>query len=539
MSTPNAASPSAPRALLSVSDKAGLAEFAAGLASLGFELVSTGGTKRALESAGLSVLDVSDVTGFPEMMDGRVKTLHPKVHGGLLGRLAIDADVMQQHDIRAIDLVCVNLYPFEETIAGEGVTIEDAIEQIDIGGPSMLRSAAKNHARVTVVIQPSQYDDVLAALREGRCDAAMRRRLAAAVFERTATYDRAIADYFASQLSSDAESSEGHEGAESAADLTLELTLRSTLRYGENPHQWAAFYTEPDPPKTSLAAAEQRNGKELSYNNLIDVDAALQIVRDFKQPACCVIKHTNPCGCATGDELAQVFLDAYAGDPVSAFGSILGFNRQLDVATAEALCEPGRFIEAIIAPGYEPAAIDLLTTKPKWKANVRLLELPSMLDERVGAKTFRSVTGGLLAQDLDDRPDDEAAWHVASERNPSTEEQRALAFVWAAVRHVKSNAIALAQNTATGAMLVGVGAGQMSRLDSSMIAARKAGDRAAGSVLGSDAFFPFRDGVDQAAEAGVRAIIQPGGSRNDDEVIAACNEHGIAMVMTGTRHFRH
>ena len=519
------------RALLSVSDKTGLLPFATGLAELGFELVSTGGTKRHLADGGLDVRDISEVTGFPEMMDGRVKTLHPKVHGGLLGRLDVDADVMAEHDIRPIDVVCVNLYPFQETVAKPETTLPEAIEQIDIGGPSMLRSAAKNYTRVAVVTEPSQYDGVLAALRDGSLDDALRLRLARTVFAKTARYDEAIATYLGQAITGAAAT-----GGEAATpDLTLNFSLRSTLRYGENPRQTAAFYVEPSPAPTTLAAATQRNGKELSYNNLLDADAALQIVRDFVEPACCVIKHTNPCGCATADTLDAAFLNAYAGDPVSAFGSILGFNRPVDAATAERLCEPGRFIEAIIAPGYDDDAFEMLTTKPKWKKNVRLLELPALRDASEPSMTYRSVTGGLLAQELDDRADDPSEWAVATRRAPSEAERADLAFAWAVVRHVKSNAIVLCRDRA----LLGAGAGQMSRLDSSMIAARKAGDRAEGSVLGSDAFFPFRDGVDQAAAAGVKAIIQPGGSKNDQEVIEACDEHGIAMLFTGNRHFRH
>ena len=518
-----------PRALLSVSDKTGVVEFAGGLAELGYELVSTGGTRRHLAEAGLTVIDISDVTDFPEMMDGRVKTLHPKVHGGLLGRLERDADVMAEHDIRPIDVVCVNLYPFEETIASGEATLEEAIEQIDIGGPSMLRSAAKNHERVVVVTEPAQYDHVLDRLRSGEMTQQDRLKLAAAVFVKTARYDRAIGDYLSAASTDDAD-----DGV-IEADLTLRYELRSTLRYGENPRQWAAFYVEPNAAPTTLAAAVQRNGKELSYNNLLDCDAALQLARDLRSAGCCVLKHTNPCGCAEADDLATAFENAYAGDPVSAFGSILGFNRPVDVATAERLCEPGRFIEAIVAPGFDDDAFEMLTTRPKWKSNVRLLEVAAMGDSSAPSKHFRSVTGGLLAQDLDDRADDPSDWTVATERQPTEAERADLEFAWTCVRHVKSNAIVLCKDR----MLLGAGAGQMSRLDSSIIAARKAGERASGSVLGSDAFFPFRDGVDQAAAAGVTAIIQPGGSRNDNEVIAACNEHGIAMLMTGNRHFRH
>ena len=522
------------RALISVSDKTGVAEFAAGLVELGFQIVSTGGTARHLGEAGVETIDIADVTGFPEMMDGRVKTLHPKVHGGLLGRLDQDAVVMAEHGIAPIELVCVNLYPFEQTVAKADTLLEDAIEQIDIGGPSMLRSAAKNSERVVVVTDPQQYESVLGGLRDGTLDRAGRLRLATAVFEKTADYDRAIADYLARQSSSDQGDDSG-ERSDHSPSLELRFDLRSTLRYGENPHQWAAFYTEPSPAATTLAAARQRNGKELSYNNLLDCDAALQLARDFDDPACCVLKHTNPCGCAVADSLEEAFVNAYSGDPVSAFGSILGFNRPVDVATAERLVEPGRFIEAIVAPGYDDAAFEMLTTVPKWKKNVRLLEIPQFDRPEQSPVVFRSVSGGLLAQDHDDRPPDPASWTVATDRQPTDAERADLIFAWAVVRHVKSNAIVLCGDRT----LYGAGAGQMSRLDSAIIAARKAGDRAAGAVLGSDAFFPFRDGVDQAAAAGVTAIVQPGGSKNDAEVVAACDEHDIAMLFTGRRHFRH
>lgn len=519
------------RALVSVSDKSGLDEFVRGLVETGFEILSTGGTRKFLEDAGIPVIDVTNYTEFPEIMDGRVKTLHPKVHGAILGRptLASDAEAISAHGIVPFQIVVCNLYPFEETIAKPGVTIPDAIEQIDIGGPSMVRSAAKNHAHVAIVTSPRQYADVLERFRNGSDDEDWRRTLAAAAFEMTATYDRAIADYMAG-ITGGSDSSEQAWGER----LSLNLQLQSSLRYGENPHQKAAFYVESDAPPTSVARAEQLHGKELSYNNIMDLDAAKTVVSDFDQPAACVIKHNNPCGCAVADNPADAFENAHAGDPVSAFGSIIGLNRTVDLATAERLCEPGRFIEAVIAPGYDEDAFELLTTKPKWKNNVRLMRV-EFSDTGRGAPEYRRVSGGLLVQDRDDLPQPEDDWKSATEREPTPEEMADLRFAWRVCRHVKSNAIVFAKE----GMLLGAGAGQMSRLDSSFIAAMKSGDRSQGGVVASDAFFPFRDGIDEAAKAGIRAVIQPGGSRRDDEVIAACNEHGMAMIFTGRRHFRH
>lgn len=519
------------RALLSCSDKSGLVAFAQGLVKLGFDLISTGGTRKTLQDAGLPVIDISQHTGFPEMMDGRVKTLHPKVHGGLLGRpnLPDDAAAMKAHDISPIEVVVVNLYPFVETISRPDVTIEEAIEQIDIGGPSMIRSAAKNHAFVTVVTSPQQYEQVLQELSHGQTSPEFRRELAGAAFEMTARYDRAIADYFAKIAPSVC------TDPDFPPRLSLTLERRSELRYGENPHQRAAFYVEPGYDPATLAAAEVLHGKELSYNNLLDLDAAMQIVREFRQPAAVVIKHNNPCGCALGETPAEAYVAADAGDPVSAFGSILGFNRKLDQATAEQLCVPGRFIEAIIAPDYAEDAFQTLITTPKWKNNVRLLKCAGMTESRPLSLDFRRVSGGLLVQDRDEDADPRSEWRVVTEREPTPEEREDLEFAWLVCKHVKSNAILFSKNRA----VVGVGAGQMSRLDSAYIAAYKAGDRSRGAVCASDAFFPFRDGIDQIAEAGVKAVIQPGGSKRDDDVIAACNEHGIAMLFTGRRHFRH
>ena len=519
------------RALVSVSDKTGLESFVRGLTTLGFEILSTGGTRRFLEQAGIPVMDVTSYTGFPEIMDGRVKTLHPKVHGAILGRptLASDAAAIAAHGIVPFQLVVVNLYPFQQTVAKPDVSFDEAVENIDIGGPSMVRSAAKNHAHVSIVTQPSQYNNVLQRLQENSLDEPFRRSLAAAAFELTAAYDRSISDYMANVIAAES-GSKGSFGAR----LALSFRLQQELRYGENPHQRAAFYVEDQPSPASIASARQLSGKELSFNNLLDLDAAMAIVSEFAQPAACVIKHNNPCGCAVAESLSEAFDKAYEGDPVSAFGSIIGLNRSVDAATAERMCVPGRFIEAIIAPAYDDDARQILATKPKWKNNVRLMQLEFQNADKA-APEYRQVSGGMLVQDRDDLPQSDVNWKVVTVRQPTAEELADLRFAWAVCRHVKSNAIIFARN----GMLLGAGAGQMSRLDSSMIAAHKAGDRSHGGVVASDAFFPFRDGIDAAAKAGIRAAIQPGGSRNDDEVITACNEHGMSMIFTGIRHFRH
>lgn len=517
------------RALISVSDKTGLGPFAKGLVGAGFEILSTGGTAKFLKEQGINVIDVSSYTEFPEIMGGRVKTLHPRVHGAILGRpdLPEDAAAIAEHGIVPFELVVVNLYPFEQTIAKEGVSVEEAIEQIDIGGPSMVRSAAKNHAYVGILTSPDQYESVLAELSGEGMTLALRRQLAGAAFESTACYDRAISNYFSKINNTESEYPE---------QLTLSFNKQGDdLRYGENPHQTAAFYIEATPPAASIAAAKQLHGKALSYNNLIDVEAAFAIAREFEDPAVVVIKHTNPCGCAIGTDLAEAFINAYAGDPISAFGSILGFNRTLDVSTAELLAEPGRFVEAIIAPGYEDQALEILRTKPKWKNNVRLLQCPAFADQQETSYEYRKISGGLLVQQRDDQSDPEDEYKVVTDRIPTDAELRDLKFAWKVCKHVKSNAILFAKN----GMVVGVGAGQMSRLDSSFIASHKAGERSQGAVVASDAFFPFRDGIDEAAKAGVTAAIQPGGSRNDPQVIEACNEHNIAMIFTGYRHFKH
>ncbi|HEX4148458.1 MAG TPA: bifunctional phosphoribosylaminoimidazolecarboxamide formyltransferase/IMP cyclohydrolase, partial [Pirellulales bacterium] len=515
------------RALISVSDKTGLADFARGLAAAGVELFSTGGTRKFLEGLGLAVRDVSAYTGFPEMMDGRVKTLHPKVHAGILCRRDHPDDMaaLEQHGIVSFELVVVNLYPFEATVARPDVSDAEAIENIDIGGPSLIRAAAKNHAFVTVVTSPEQYAEVLGEIARDRTTSfELRRKLAGAAYGQTGRYDQAITQYFARAEA---------EGA-FARPLHLSLERREVLRYGENPHQQAALYAEPSPPADSLVAARQVHGKELSYNNLLDLDSALAIVRGLSDPAVAVIKHNNPCGAAMAGSVAEATRRALAGDPVSAFGSVLGFNRPVDAAAAEVLAEPGQFIEAIIAPGFEAAAIEILTTKPKWKANVRLLEIGT-LSMGKPSWDYRRVSGGLLVQSADSLPDPEAEWQVVTEASPSDAQRAELRFAWNLVRHVKSNAIVLAKDQS----LCGVGAGQMSRVDSVNIAIQKAGPRVTGSVLGSDAFFPFADSVQLAAAAGVAAFIQPGGSRNDAEVIAACNQHGLPMIFTGRRHFKH
>jgi len=523
-------SPPIQRALISVSDKTHLDRFARVLDAAGVEIFSTGGTRRYLEQAGIAVCDVADYTGFPEMMDGRVKTLHPKVHGGLLCRRDNDAHMAsaKEHGIEMFDLVVVNLYPFEETIARPEVTTDEAIEQIDIGGPSMVRSAAKNHAFVTLATDPTQYDAIAEQLQaEGCTTLELRRELAGAAFAQTAAYDTAIATYFA-KLNSSVEQS-------FAPRVILSLEHRTSLRYGENPHQSAALYAlEGSHSANSLVNAKQLHGKELSYNNLLDLDAAVAIARSLPQPGVAVLKHNNPCGAATGKTLAEAVAKAWAGDPLSAFGSILGVNVPVDGPMAELLAEPGKFVEAIIAPEFTAEAFDILTTKPKWKANVRLLQM-NPFPSGSGAPVFRQIDGGMLCQAADDMPDDSSAWKVVTQSQPTDLLQADLALAWAVCRHVKSNAIVLAKDEA----LVGVGAGQMSRVDSVEIAIRKAADSARGAVLASDAFFPFDDSIHQAAEAGIAAVIQPGGSRRDDEVIAACNQHGLPMIFTGMRHFRH
>jgi phosphoribosylaminoimidazolecarboxamide formyltransferase/IMP cyclohydrolase len=514
--------------LISVSSKLGLGPFAQGLAAAGVELFSTGGTRQYLESEGLQVRDVAEYTGFPEMLDGRLKTLHPKIHGGILARhnRADDLASLREHGIATFELVVVNLYPFEATIARPDATFEEAVEQIDIGGPSLIRAAAKNHAFITVATDAVQYPEILEQIAaQGHTTAELRRELARAAFGRTGRYDQLIADYLASEAHAEQFPKHWFVG----------FRRKEVLRYGENPHQAAALYAPvATVEQASLVSAQQLSGKELSYNNLLDLDSAMVIARSLAEPACVVIKHNNPCGAAVGGELAAATRAAFDGDPVSAFGSVLGFNRVVDAATAEVLAEPGRFVEAVVAPDFDPAALEVLTTKPKWKANVRLMKA-GPLQTPPDSLQVRQIEGGLLVQQADVAVDPESEWKVVTAVQPRADQRDDLRFAWAIVRHVKSNAIVLAQ----GGALVGVGAGQMSRVDSTEIAVKKAGDRAKGSVLASDAFFPFADSVAQAAAAGITAIIQPGGSKRDDEVIAACNEHRIAMIFTGRRHFKH
>ncbi len=520
-------SPRVQRALISVSDKMGLAEFARGLAAAGVEIFSTGGTRKHLESEGLAVRDVAEYTGFPEMMGGRLKTLHPKVHGGILCRHDNPDDMksLAEHGIVTFELVVVNLYPFETTVARKGVTLDEAIEQIDIGGPTMVRAAAKNHAFTTIATHAAQYSEILDQITAGGgTTLELRRRLAGEAFAHTARYDRAIADFFAGATA---------EGP-FPGTVTIHLTRKAVLRYGENPHQQAALYARPDCHGASVVAARQLHGKELSYNNLLDLDSALAIVRQFSDPAAAVIKHNNPCGAAVAGTLAEALQRAMEGDPLSAFGSVLGLNQTVDAATADVLAQPGLFVEAIVAPHFHDEALHILTTRPKWKANVRLLEV-GQLDRSQSPWTYRCVEGGVLMQESDALPDPEEVWEIVTDARPTEAQMADLRFAWEMVRHVKSNAIVLCQDRT----LLGAGAGQMSRVDSVEIAVKKAGDRSEGSVLGSDAFFPFPDSIDKAAAAGVAAIIQPGGSKNDEAAIAACNRHGIAMIFTGRRHFKH
>jgi phosphoribosylaminoimidazolecarboxamide formyltransferase/IMP cyclohydrolase len=514
-----------PRALLSVSDKSGLVDFARALHELGWELISTGGTSKAIRDAGLPCADVSAVTNFPEMLDGRVKTLHPAVHGGLLARRDLPEHMaaIAEHGIATIDLVCVNLYPFRQTAAKAGVSPEAVIEQIDIGGPSMIRSAAKNFASVTVIVDPADYGPVLAALRGKHNDLELRRNLfrreiAAKVFEHTAAYDAMIAAWFAAQ-----------RGERFPERLALAFERQQSLRYGENPGQLAAFYVEA--PGAGLAALRQRGGKELSFNNLLDLEGALLATDPFAgEIACAIVKHTTPCGLATGTSALDAYKKALACDPVSAFGSIIAFTVEVDDAAAAAVAN--LFVECVVAPSFTPGAIELLGAKK----NLRVLE--GSAPPRAGSLDFKTVRGGILAQERASARLDDNEWQVVTKRQPTAAEHTDMLFAWRAVASVKSNAIVLARDGAT----IGIGAGQMSRVDAAFLSvhkARAAGHSTVGTALGSDAFFPFRDSVDQAAEAGVKAIVQPGGSVRDAEVIAAADEHGITMIFTGRRTFRH
>lgn len=507
------------RALISVSDKTGIVELAQTLESKGVEIISTGGTKRALDEAGVQTIGIEEVTGFPEMMDGRVKTLHPLIHGGLLGRRDVDSHVaaMDEHNIQPIDYVIVNLYPFKETISKEEVALEEAIENIDIGGPSMLRSAAKNYDAVTVVVDAEDYDEVIEEIKtDGKTSFETRQRLAAKVFRHTASYDSLIAQYLTDVV-----------GEKEPEKLTVTYEKKQSLRYGENSHQEATFYEEPLAVNYSIAQAEQLHGKALSYNNIKDADAAIRIARDFDESVAVALKHMNPCGVGVGQDVEQAFDRAYEADPVSIFGGIVVVNGEVTKALAEKLHKI--FLEIVIAPSFSEEALAVLTKKK----NIRLLEL-DFSDAKTGGKEIVSVLGGALRQDQD-LIEEAPEWTVPTETEPTDEQWKALAFNWNVVKHVKSNAIVVGNDKRT----LGIGAGQMNRVGAVKIAIEEAGEFAEGAVLASDAFFPMDDSVEYAAKHGIKAIIQPGGSIKDQDSIDKANEYGIAMVMTGTRHFRH
>lgn len=516
------------RALISVSDKAGILDLVRELNSFGVELLSTGGTAKMIRDAGIPVMDVSDYTGFPEMMDGRVKTLHPKVHGALLGLRDNPEHVaaMAKHDIEPIDMVVVNLYPFEATVAKEGCSLIDAIENIDIGGPTMLRSAAKNNRFVTVLVDPSDYASVIAEMKQnsGEISAESNFKLAVKVYQHTAAYDGAISNWLGKQT--------GEEYADFAPTLTLQFQKAQGMRYGENPHQKAAFYVEKNVTEASIATARQLQGKELSYNNIGDTDAALECIKQFSEgPACVIVKHANPCGVALGENLLDAYQRAFSTDPESAFGGIIAFNRELDVETAQAIVEK-QFVEVIIAPKVSAEASAVVAAKK----NVRLLECGEWPAEPSQRADFKRVNGGLLVQEPDLQLSSDL--RVVTKRVPTAKEREDLEFAWRVAKFVKSNAIVYAKD----GMTIGVGAGQMSRINSARIAgikAEHAGLDVKGAAMASDAFFPFRDGIDNAAAAGITAVIQPGGSIRDEEVIAAADEAGIAMIFTSMRHFRH
>ena len=524
------------RALLSVSDKTGIVEFARALAQKGVDILSTGGTAKLLAENGINVTEVSDYTGHPEIMDGRVKTLHPKVHGGILARRGTDEGVMTENNISAIDMVVVNLYPFANTVAKDGCSLEDAIENIDIGGPTMVRAAAKNHKDVTIIVNAHDYDRVLAEMDANDDSLTYKTRfdLAIAAYEHTASYDGMIANYFGQMLPAYGEEGEADFDNKKKFPRTFnsQFVKAQDLRYGENSHQDAAFYVEANPEEASVSTAKQLQGKALSYNNIADTDAALECVKEFEEPACVIVKHANPCGVAIGDNILAAYESAYTTDPTSAFGGIIAFNRELDADTAEAIVSR-QFVEVIIAPSISEAAAQIVAAKP----NVRLLEC-GQWDAQTSGLDYKRVNGGLLVQDRDQGRVADDELKVVTKRQPTEEEMRDLKFCWKVAKFVKSNAIVYVKNS----MTIGVGAGQMSRVYSAKVAGIKAADEnleVAGSVMASDAFFPFRDGLDAAAEAGITAVIQPGGSMRDEEVIAAADEHGIAMVFTGMRHFRH
>lgn len=516
------------RALISVSDKNGIVDFARALQELNIELLSTGGTFRLLKENNISVTEVSDYTNFPEMMDGRVKTLHPKVHGGILGRRGVDDEVMEKHSIKPIDMVIVNLYPFASTVSDPTCTLPDAIENIDIGGPTMVRSAAKNHKDVAVLVNNNDYAEVVEELKknQGQLKYQTRYELMVKAFEHTAGYDGMIANHF------------GARGIDNTArdfsnTFNMQYFKTQEMRYGENPHQKAAFYTEASPTEASVATAKQLQGKELSFNNIADTDAALECVKQFDEPACVIVKHANPCGVAVAADIGAAYELAFATDPESAFGGIIAFNRELDSKTARAICEK-QFVEVIIAPTVSADASAVVAEKK----NVRLLACGMWDSQRPNDFDYKRVNGGLLIQDRDNGMVCERDLKVASKRIPTSSEMSDMLFAWKVAKMVKSNAIIYAKNNQT----IGVGAGQMSRINSARIAgikAEHAGLDVVGAVMASDAFFPFRDGIDNAGKAGISCIIQPGGSMRDDEVITAANEHGMAMVFTGMRHFRH
>ena len=516
------------RALISVSDKNGIVDFARALQELNIELLSTGGTFRLLKENNISVTEVSDYTNFPEMMDGRVKTLHPKVHGGILGRRGVDDEVMEEHSIKPIDMVVVNLYPFASTVSDPTCTLPDAIENIDIGGPTMVRSAAKNHKDVAVLVNNNNYAEVVEELKknQGQLKYQTRYELMVKAFEHTAGYDGMIANHF------------GARGTDNTArdfsnTCNMQYFKTQEMRYGENPHQKAAFYTEASPTEASVATAKQLQGKELSFNNIADTDAALECVKQFDEPACVIVKHANPCGVAVASDIGAAYELAFATDPESAFGGIIAFNRELDSKTARAICEK-QFVEVIIAPTVSADASAVVAEKK----NVRLLACGMWDSQRPNDFDYKRVNGGLLIQDRDNGMVCERDLKVVSKRIPTSREMSDMLFAWKVAKMVKSNAIIYAKNNQT----IGVGAGQMSRINSARIAgikAEHAGLDVVGAVMASDAFFPFRDGIDNAGKAGISCIIQPGGSMRDDEVITAANEHGMAMVFTGMRHFRH
>lgn len=521
------------RALLSVSDKTGILEFAQALHAQGVELLSTGGTAALLADNGVPVIEVSDYTGHPEIMDGRVKTLHPKVHGGILARRGIDEIVMEQNAIKPIDLVAVNLYPFADTVAKAGCTLADAVENIDIGGPTMVRSTAKNHKDTTIIVNAADYGRVIAEMQanEGSTTLETRFDLAIAAFEHTAAYDGMIANYFGTMVPAHSKD-ECHDDSKFPRTYNTQLVKKQDLRYGENSHQSAAFYVDLNIDEASVASAVQLQGKALSYNNIADTDAALECVKEFDEPACVIVKHANPCGVAIGSNLLDAYNRAYQTDPTSAFGGIIAFNGELDAATASAIVER-QFVEVIIAPSVSQAARDVVAAK----ANVRLLECGQWNSKTISLD-YKRVNGGLLLQDRDQGMVNQADVTVVSKRQPTEAEMKDLMFCWKVAKFVKSNAIVYAKNS----MTIGVGAGQMSRVYSAKVAGIKAADEnleVVGSVMASDAFFPFRDGIDAAAAAGISCIIQPGGSIRDEEIIKAADEHGMAMVFTGMRHFRH